>query len=141
VRIVFIKVGVDTLAGLPPRFSGVFATCQGLSYDRGMQEPHLSVFLCELSLELAGLSHLCSNIRVTHRWGRWWVWLRVAWHIPVAYFVCSVSVFVDGKNEALTCGIVAPHAGVVIVAQPVVRMRTMCGSRTGGWSLPCVMSD
>jgi hypothetical protein len=20
-------------------------------------------------------------------------------------------------------------------------MRTMCGSRTGGWSLPCVMSD
>jgi transposase InsO family protein len=23
----------------------------------------------------------------------------------------------------------------------VERMRTMCGSRTGGWSLPCVMSD
>jgi hypothetical protein len=22
-----------------------------------------------------------------------------------------------------------------------VRVRTMCGSRTGGWSLPCVMSD
>jgi hypothetical protein len=22
-----------------------------------------------------------------------------------------------------------------------VKMRTMCGSRTGGWSLPCVMSD
>jgi DNA repair exonuclease SbcCD ATPase subunit len=21
------------------------------------------------------------------------------------------------------------------------KMRTMCGSRTGGWSLPCVMSD
>jgi hypothetical protein len=21
------------------------------------------------------------------------------------------------------------------------RLRTMCGSRTGGWSLPCVMSD
>jgi hypothetical protein len=21
------------------------------------------------------------------------------------------------------------------------RVRTMCGSRTGGWSLPCVMSD
>jgi hypothetical protein len=20
-------------------------------------------------------------------------------------------------------------------------LRTMCGSRTGGWSLPCVMSD
>jgi hypothetical protein len=23
----------------------------------------------------------------------------------------------------------------------VARLRTMCGSRTGGWSLPCVMSD
>jgi hypothetical protein len=23
----------------------------------------------------------------------------------------------------------------------VRKMRTMCGSRTGGWSLPCVMSD
>jgi hypothetical protein len=22
-----------------------------------------------------------------------------------------------------------------------IRVRTMCGSRTGGWSLPCVMSD
>jgi hypothetical protein len=22
-----------------------------------------------------------------------------------------------------------------------VLLRTMCGSRTGGWSLPCVMSD
>jgi hypothetical protein len=21
------------------------------------------------------------------------------------------------------------------------KLRTMCGSRTGGWSLPCVMSD
>jgi hypothetical protein len=22
-----------------------------------------------------------------------------------------------------------------------IKVRTMCGSRTGGWSLPCVMSD
>jgi hypothetical protein len=22
-----------------------------------------------------------------------------------------------------------------------VQLRTMCGSRTGGWSLPCVMRD
>jgi hypothetical protein len=22
-----------------------------------------------------------------------------------------------------------------------MKLRTMCGSRTGGWSLPCVMSD
>jgi hypothetical protein len=25
--------------------------------------------------------------------------------------------------------------------QEDVKLRTMCGSRTGGWSLPCVMSD
>jgi hypothetical protein len=25
--------------------------------------------------------------------------------------------------------------------KPTARLRTMCGSRTGGWSLPCVMSD
>jgi hypothetical protein len=24
---------------------------------------------------------------------------------------------------------------------PITIVRTMCGSRTGGWSLPCVMSD
>jgi hypothetical protein len=24
---------------------------------------------------------------------------------------------------------------------PSTQVRTMCGSRTGGWSLPCVMSD
>jgi hypothetical protein len=24
---------------------------------------------------------------------------------------------------------------------PPTKVRTMCGSRTGGWSLPCVMSD
>jgi hypothetical protein len=23
----------------------------------------------------------------------------------------------------------------------ITTLRTMCGSRTGGWSLPCVMSD
>jgi hypothetical protein len=29
----------------------------------------------------------------------------------------------------------------VIEKDIVVGLRTMCGSRTGGWSLPCVMSD
>jgi hypothetical protein len=24
---------------------------------------------------------------------------------------------------------------------PITTLRTMCGLRTGGWSLPCVMSD
>jgi hypothetical protein len=26
-------------------------------------------------------------------------------------------------------------------SDPEEEVRTMCGSRTGGWSLPCVMSD
>jgi hypothetical protein len=28
-----------------------------------------------------------------------------------------------------------------VTNQEVTRVRTMCGSRIGGWSLPCVMSD
>jgi hypothetical protein len=35
-----------------------------------------------------------------------------------------------------TTGVVA--AADVATAAP---LRTMCGSRTGGWSLPCVMSN
>jgi hypothetical protein len=31
------------------------------------------------------------------------------------------------------CGLTGVGAGE--------ELRTMCGSRTGGWSLPCVMSD
>jgi hypothetical protein len=27
------------------------------------------------------------------------------------------------------------------IGSPSEVVRTMCGSRTGGWSLPCVMSD
>jgi hypothetical protein len=33
---------------------------------------------------------------------------------------------------------ITPHMHVPLLSFPV---RTMCGSRTGGWSLPCVMSD
>jgi hypothetical protein len=29
----------------------------------------------------------------------------------------------------------------IIVSYKCGSVRTMCGSRTGGWSLPCVMSD
>jgi hypothetical protein len=30
---------------------------------------------------------------------------------------------------------------VLLVDDTAAPVRTMCGSRTGGWSLPCVMSD
>jgi hypothetical protein len=31
--------------------------------------------------------------------------------------------------------------GEVVSRREAPRLMTMCGSRTGGWSLPCVMSD
>jgi hypothetical protein len=34
-----------------------------------------------------------------------------------------------------------PNADVGILDGQQWNVRTMCGSRTGGWSLPCVMSD
>jgi hypothetical protein len=36
------------------------------------------------------------------------------------------------RNRTLRVAVVRPYWACV---------RTMCGSRTGGWSLPCVMSD
>jgi hypothetical protein len=36
----------------------------------------------------------------------------------------------------------SPFLNGVLEEEVYVRqLRTMCGSRTGGWSLPCVMSD
>jgi hypothetical protein len=34
-----------------------------------------------------------------------------------------------------------PEPRLVPRGKGMVRVRIMCGSRTGGWSLPCVMSD
>jgi hypothetical protein len=39
------------------------------------------------------------------------------------------------------CWSVLGLLGVVLLGFGVGFLRTMCGSRTGGWSLPCVMSD
>jgi hypothetical protein len=33
------------------------------------------------------------------------------------------------------------HTSLRVCMLPLCNLRTMCGSRTGGWSLPCVMSD
>jgi hypothetical protein len=45
----------------------------------------------------------------------------------------------------LTEAFVAAHTDVLCqilqAQQQMAQLRTMCGSRTGGWSLPCVMSD
>jgi hypothetical protein len=48
----------------------------------------------------------------------------------------SRRLVVDYFASAARPGASAHHA-----AHHVARLRTMCGSRTGGWSLPCVMSD
>jgi hypothetical protein len=42
-------------------------------------------------------------------------------------------ILATSSSNSLPCG------GFLV--NGVGRMRTMCGSRTGGWSLPCVMSD
>jgi hypothetical protein len=37
--------------------------------------------------------------------------------------------------------VVGYHVFILDTCESVAILRTMCGSRTGGWSLPCVMSD
>jgi hypothetical protein len=37
--------------------------------------------------------------------------------------------------------IIKTRVSIVVVATAVRALRTMCGLRTAGWSLPCVMSD
>jgi hypothetical protein len=49
-------------------------------------------------------------------------------------------------TEHLACGIWSvlkeAHVGnAQVQARMYATLRTICGSRTGGWSLPCVMSD
>jgi ribonuclease HI len=45
----------------------------------------------------------------------------------------------DAEYEALIHGLrIAVSLGI---KQLLACLRTMCSSRTGGWSLPCVMSD
>jgi hypothetical protein len=68
VWVVHIDVGVDTLTGLPSRLSGAFITWQGFFCDGGVQEPHLSLLLHLLCLELTGLSQLCDDVRVACQW-------------------------------------------------------------------------
>jgi hypothetical protein len=36
---------------------------------------------------------------------------------------------------------VLPETSMDVVVRSPEILRTMCGSRAGGWSLPCVMSD
>jgi hypothetical protein len=59
-------------------------------------------------------------------------------------FVLQAGVLVTLGGCHLLDGLV--DCGSVEARKEIVRgseegLRTMCGSRTGGWSLPCVMSD
>jgi hypothetical protein len=51
--------------------------------------------------------------------------------------VADVAAFITVVTAVAV--IVAVRA--VVVEEEVAAVRTMCGSRTGGWSLRCVMSD
>jgi hypothetical protein len=67
-----------------------------------------------------------------------------AWEHPEASCLESSSCFlpsagVDPCDELIELSPSSCGGGFLV--NGVGRMRTMCGSRTGGWSLPCVMSD
>jgi hypothetical protein len=58
----------------------------------------------------------------------------------VCLFICASSIF----SLRITKSTIYNDEGVLKWAGLrccVGRLRTMCDSRTGGWSLPCVMSD
>jgi hypothetical protein len=44
----------------------------------------------------------------------------------------------DRVDEVALHGV---RLGITLGLAAMSMLRTMCGSRTGGWSLPCVMSD
>jgi hypothetical protein len=48
---------------------------------------------------------------------------------------------IDGTDGKLGCGFMSDNKLEEIDIGDGDKMRTMCGSRTSGWSLPCVTSD
>jgi hypothetical protein len=60
----------------------------------------------------------------------------------VGFSVNMVIIEEKGKTKVLTSAR-AKQGGSADPTRQVTleQVRTMCGSRTGGWSLPCVMSD
>jgi hypothetical protein len=58
-------------------------------------------------------------------------------------FCCARLPLQEAMRGMPTQGSV-PYSGsfhTLLTVKFLQPMRTMCGSRTGGWSLPCVMSD
>jgi hypothetical protein len=62
------------------------------------------------------------------------LWIRI-FNIPVAMLTQGFVKALGSKVGRVL------EVGEAIKHFQRVRVRTMCGSRTGGWSLPCVMSD
>jgi hypothetical protein len=75
------------------------------------------------------------------RWdsGRWRR-LRYGWRVKLvdqdARWYLSASR--TKLRQDVRCNLVVADD---VVELETIELRTMCGSRTGGWSLPCVMSD
>jgi hypothetical protein len=82
------------------------------------------------------------------------VWFRGAYHAILgrpcyAKFMAVpnytyLKMKMPGPKGVITVGSSIEHAfdcDVECVEHAEALVRTMCGSRTGGWSLPCVMSD
>jgi hypothetical protein len=56
----------------------------------------------------------------------------VSWHIGRSP---------EARGELHVADALAKSPWTPLVRRPAALVRIMCGSRTGGWSLPCVMSD
>jgi hypothetical protein len=126
--------GLSTLNSvliLSAQLTRAFATRRGFPRDRGAEQPHRAVFLRQLGFKLACLGQLCVDVGPPRRRGGRGVWPRSQArsssqsrrNLSVAG-TCRVSgvCWVIGDYDvALPRGVIAPGAGVVGVAEPVVR--------------------
>jgi hypothetical protein len=81
----------------------------------------MPVFVRELSLKLTCLGQLCGGVGASHWRGRRWVRPRVLGCVSVVRSIRAAGVFVDDNDKTLTRGVIAPNAGVIGTAEPVVR--------------------
>jgi hypothetical protein len=73
-----------------------------------------------------------------------WCWTRrlFATIVVVVVVVIAMAVIMLVIMMFIAAIVMAVVAAIVVMMIIVSSsLRTMCGSRTGGWSLPCVMSD
>jgi hypothetical protein len=130
VRVVEVEVSADALTSLPTQLTRALAPRGGFPGDGGSKQPHRMVLLRELGFELARLSQLRVDVSSPSAVRRE---ERLAPHPGVVQFlgrgnlsvasfchVRGVCLVVGDHDAALPRGVIAPSAGVVGVAEPLV---------------------